>query len=300
MALAGNWPVAAGLILAERIGRAIRKPTVEAMLSHTTGQLGKGWVYGLNTALDETGATVGPLLVALLLYLSGGESYRGAFAVLLGPALLAIISLAVARFFFRVPSRLEAGPVAKSKGFTRAYWLYMLAAACFAAGLMSFELISFHFSNTGTVTRQWIPLFLAISTGVGVIANLVFGRLYDRIGLPIVLVAVAISSLFAPFIFLGGFFVALAGMILWGIGYAAQDTLFKAIVAGQLPDKQRNLAFGLFYAGYGCGWLIGSVTTGLLYDRSRPLLIAFSIAVQLASMPLFLLAHRQERHTQRT
>jgi hypothetical protein len=63
MALAGSWKVAAALVLAERIGRAIRKPTVEAMLSYTTGELGKGWVYAVNTALDETGATIGPPLL---------------------------------------------------------------------------------------------------------------------------------------------------------------------------------------------------------------------------------------------
>src|SRR5213080_4524530 len=43
MALAGSWQVAAALVLAERIGRAIRKPTVEAMLSYSTGKHGKGW-----------------------------------------------------------------------------------------------------------------------------------------------------------------------------------------------------------------------------------------------------------------
>ena len=58
MALAGTWQLAAALVLAERVGRAIRKPTVEAMLSYTTGELGKGWVYALNTALDEIGATI--------------------------------------------------------------------------------------------------------------------------------------------------------------------------------------------------------------------------------------------------
>lgn len=71
MAFAGNWQVAALLILAERIGRAIRNPTVEAMLSHTTGKHGKGWVYAVSTALDETGATLGPLIMALVLLLHG-------------------------------------------------------------------------------------------------------------------------------------------------------------------------------------------------------------------------------------
>jgi MFS family permease len=99
-------------------------------------------------------------------------------------------------------------------------------------------------------------------------------------------------------VFLGGFFVALTGLILWGIGYATQETLLKALVAGMLPEGKRNLAFGLFYAGYGCGWLIGSVVTGLLYDVSLPLLIAFSVAVQLCSLPLFIIAQRSEQQVE--
>jgi MFS family permease len=293
MALAGAWPVAAGLILAERVGRAIRKPTVESMLSYTTGSLGRGWVYAVNSALDETGATVGPLLIALVLFLKG--NYRTGYALLLISALSALAALTVARVVFPFPSRLETGRTAQATGFTRSYWLYMLAGSCFAAGLMSFELISYHLSSTGIVTRYWIPLFLALSTGMGVIASLILGKLFDRIGSPIVLAAVFLSALFSPFVFLGGFFVALFGMMLWGIGYATQDTLLKAIIAGVLPEGRRNLAFGLFYLGYGGGWLVGSVTAGLLYERSLPLLIAFSVAVQLASMPVFFVAHRTNR-----
>jgi hypothetical protein len=293
MALAGAWPVAAGLVLAERVGRAIRKPTVESMLSYTTGSLGRGWVYAVNSALDETGATVGPLLIALVLFLKG--DYRTGYALLLVSALLALAALTVARVVFPLPAQLETGRTAQATGFTKSYWLYMLAGSFFAAGLMSFELISYHLSSTGIVTRHWIPLFLALSTGMGVIASLILGRLFDRIGLPIVLVAVFLSALFSPFVFLGGFFVALLGMILWGIGYATQDTLLKAIIAGVLPEGRRNLAFGLFYLGYGAGWLVGSVTAGLLYERSIPLLIAFSVAVQLASIPFFFVAQRTNR-----
>jgi MFS family permease len=292
MALAGNWQVAAALILAERIGRALRKPTVEAMLSYTTGELGKGWVYAVNTALDEIGATIGPLFIALVLLLNG--NYQTGYALLLVSALLALGSLTVAHINFPLPSRLEEGRTATATGFTASYWLYMVAGALFAAGLMSFELISYHLSTTKTVTDHWIPVFLAISTAFGVVASLVLGKLYDQVGLPVVLVAVFLAALFSPFVFLGGFYVALIGMLLWGIGYATQDTLLKAIVAGVLPEGQRNLAFGLFYAGYGVGWLIGSVATGLLYEQSRIALIAFAIVVQLASLPVFVVARRQE------
>jgi hypothetical protein len=142
MALAGSWQVAALLILAERIGRAIRKPTVEAMLSYTTGKHGKGWVYGVNTALDETGATLGPLIMVLVLFLRG--DYRTGYALLLVSSVLALGALTVARINFPVPSRLEEGRTARAGGLGRSYWLYMVAAACFAAGLMSYELIAYH------------------------------------------------------------------------------------------------------------------------------------------------------------
>src|SRR5207245_1075974 len=116
----------------------------------------------------------------------------------------------------------------------------------------------------------------------------------DSIGLPIVLVAVLLSSLFAPLVFLGGFFVVLAGLVLWGIGYATQDTLLKAIIAGMLPEGGRNLAFGLFYTGYGVGWLVGSVTAGLLYEWSISAVIVFSVVIQLTALPVFVLAQRIE------
>lgn len=290
MALAHSWQFAAMLILAERIGRAIRKPTVEAMLSYSTGKLGRGWVYGVNTALDETGATIGPLLMALVLFKT--SNYRLAYALLLISSLLALSSLTAARIAFPLPSRLEEGgtKTARAKGFTTGYWLYMAAGTLFAAGLMSFEFISYHLSSTGVVTQHWIPLFLAFSTGVGVVASLALGRLYDRVGIWIVVVAVCLSALFSPLIFLGGFWIALAGMILWGIGYATQDTLLKAMIASVLPEGKRNLAFGVFYLGYGGGWLVGSVAAGLLYEYSRTGLIAFSLASQLAAVPFFILA----------
>jgi hypothetical protein len=111
----------------------------------------------------------------------------------------------------------------------------------------------------------------------------------------VVLVGVFLCSLFSPFVFLGGFTAALGGLLLWGVGYATQDTLLKAVVAGMLPEGRRNLAFGLFYTGYGAGWLIGSTTTGLLYEYSVPAVIGFSVVAQLASLPLFIAAERMRR-----
>jgi MFS family permease len=291
MVLAGSWQVAGALVLLERTGRAIRKPTVEAMLSYTTGTLGRGWVYALNTALDEIGATIGPLVVAAVLFMHG--SFRGGYAVLLIPAILTLASLAAARIGFPVPASLEQGRTARAGGLARGYWLYMLGGALFAMGLMSYELIAWHLSRVQIVSGPWIPVLLAFSTGSGVIANLVLGRLYDRVGLPVLMIAVAVSSLFAPVLFQGSLTATLIAMPLWGVGYAVQDTLLKAVVAGLLPERRRSFAFGLFYAVYGIGWLIGSSIIGVLYQQSLAAMIIFVVAAQLASMPLFIVASHQ-------
>ncbi|HKH70802.1 MAG TPA: MFS transporter [Vicinamibacterales bacterium] len=295
MALATSWQAAGALVLAERIGRAFRKPTVEAMLSYSTGKHGRGWVYAVNTAMDETGATLGPLLIALVLFLK--RDFRSGYTVLLIAALLALASLVAARVLFPVPSRLEAGgpSTASAEGFTRAYWLYMAAGGCFAAGLMSFELVSYHLSSTGTVTAHWVPIFLALSTAGAVVASLILGKSYDKLGISVVVVAVILSACFSPLVFFGSFWPALAGLMLWGIGYATQDTLLKVLIASELPEGQRNLAFGVFYLGYGGGWLLGSITTGLLYDRSRLALVVFAVIVQLVSIPLFVAGSRRAR-----
>jgi MFS family permease len=293
LTLAGTWQLAGALVITERIGRAIRKPSVEAMLSYTTSEHGKGWVYSVNNALDQTGATLGPLLMALVLLRTG--NYRAGYVVLLVSAVLALATLAVARMNFPNPTHLETEPAATRERFATSYWLFMLAGACIAAGLVSFELISYHFSTTTIVTEQWIPIFFAVAMATNAITSLILGRTFDRFGIPVVIAAFFLSALFAPFVFFGTFTIALVGMVLWGIGFGAQDTLLKAIIAGEMPKGKRNLAFGLFYTGYGSGWLVGSVTTGLLYERSLSLLVAFSVIAQLASLPIFFWADRANR-----
>jgi MFS family permease len=295
MVFAGNWPVAAGLILLERVGRAIRNPTVEAMLSYTTAKHGKGWVYGVNTALDEFGATLGPLLIALVLFLKG--SYRTGYALLLVTSILVLVSLAVARKTYPIPSNLAEGRTARSGGFSRSYRLYMVAGGCFATGMMSYELVAFHLSTTRIISVNTIPLLLAFATGSGVIASLVLGKLFDRFELPTLLAAVFCSSLFSPVFFFGGSYGVLIGVVLLGIAYATQDTLLKAIIAGVLPEGKRSFAFGLFYLGYGGGWLVGSIATGLLYGWSLPYLAGFLMIGQLLSLPIFYEATRLKRRS---
>lgn len=291
LALAGNWPLAAGLMVAERTGRAIRKPSTGAMLSFAGEKLGQGWVFGLNEALDQAGATLGPLLISAVLFFHGG--YRHGFALLLIPALLTILVLLVARYFFPRPHDIEASHPLEVEGFSRAYWLYMIAGGCVAAGFADFSLIGFHFQKTGTVPDALTPILYAVAMGMGAIGALIFGRLYDRFGIYLVVAAFFVSSFFAPLVFLGESWVAWLGVILWGIGMGAQESLLKPLIAGLISANKRGTAFGIFDTGFGIAWFLGSALMGFLYTKSVMALVIFSVVLQLISLPIFLLAKKR-------
>src|SRR5260370_36860083 len=123
LAIATRWALASTLVVSERVGRGIRKPTVEAMLSYAGKSIGAGWVFGLNEALDQAGATIGPLLMALVLYLHGG--YRTGFAILLIPALLCLATLILARLLHPRPHELEecAGHTFATANLKQTYWM---------------------------------------------------------------------------------------------------------------------------------------------------------------------------------
>jgi len=293
LALATRWPLAATLVVAERTGRGIRKPTVEAMLSYAGKSIGAGWVFGLNEALDQAGATIGPLLMALILYFNGG--FRTGFGVLLIPALICLAILVAARLLHPRPHELEegAGHTFATTKLTRAYWIYLGAGSLIAAGFADFALIGFHFHKANTVSANLIPVFYAVAMASSALASIPLGRLFDRFGPNISLFAFPISAAAAPFVFLGTSVPALIGMIFWGIGMAAQGSLLQAMLTGAIPPQKRSTAFGLFDTGYGIAWFLGSVVMGLLYDRSIVAVALFSVSLQLAMLPFFFIANKK-------
>jgi MFS family permease len=290
LALAGNWQVAALLIVIERIGKATRNPPRDVMLSHAK-EMGYGWAFGVHEALDQFGALVGPLLVAAVLAEQG--RYRFAFALLAIPALATLTLLVVARLLYPRPEEMEAfAPDVHSKGLPRVFWLYLAGAALVAAGFADFPLIAYHFEKTAVVPKVWVPLFYAIAMAVSGLGSLVFGRLFDRVGLRILLPLTVLSALFAPLCFLGGFGSALAGSALWGLGMGVHESIIPAAVALMVPAQRRPSAYGLFTAGYGLFWFLGSALIGVLYDVSIPALIVFSVAAEILAIPFFLRAGR--------
>jgi predicted MFS family arabinose efflux permease len=295
LAVAGSWQVAAVLIILERVGKATRNPPRDVMLSHAAQEMGGyGWAFGLHEALDQFGALFGPLAVAAVLAVRG--EYRIAFAVLLIPALLTLSLLGVARWLYPRPEDLEANPPdVRTEGLPRVFWVYLTAAVLVAAGFADFPLIAYHFQQAASVPGTWIPVFYAVAMGVSGTGSLLFGRLFDRFGIAVLIPLTIVTVLFAPLVFLGGFWPALVGAALWGLGMGVHESIVPAAVAPMVPSQRRASAYGLFTAGYGLFWFLGSAVMGVLYGASLAAVVLFSVVAQLAAVPLLFLVGKQQR-----
>lgn len=285
LALAGNWPTAAFLIAAERTGRAIRRPIVQGMLSHAKEQVGAGRAFGINESLDALGATIGPLVVALVIAWRG--DYRRGFAVLLGSALVSLGLLVVVRRRYPNPQAFESATHGHSTRLPPSYWWFVGAGASIGFGFVDFSLIAFHFQKTGTLQGSLIPMSYAVAMAAGALANFLLGDLYDRVGLPVLIGAFVLGALFTPLVFFGPAAFAWVGMALWGISKGAQDTLLKPAIVPFIAPSRRTTAFGIFDSCFGTAWLAGSITFGLLYDKSLPWLVTVSVLGQLLALSLF-------------
>lgn len=293
LALAGRWEVAAVLIVLERTGKAIRNPPRDVMLAHATHDMGRGWGFGLHEALDQLGALVGPLLAAGVLAVRG--DYAPAFAILAVPAVLTLALLGLARLRYPRPADLAAGEPrdVRPRGLPRTFWLYLAAVALVGAGFADYSLMAYHFERAGTVPDAWIPVAYALAMGVGGLGSLAIGRLFDRVGLGILVPLTLVAALFAPLVFLGNLVAAMVGTALWGLGMGVHESIMAAAVADMVPVDRRGSAYGLFNTGFGLAWFLGSALMGALYDRSIPALVAFSVLVQVAAIPLLLGVRRR-------
>lgn len=296
LALTHTWQAAAVFIILERIGRAIRNPPRDVMLSHAAKHIGGyGWTFGIHEACDQFGALFGPLVMAAVLARHG--SYSLAYTVLLVPALLNLSFVLVARLLYPHPEELDSqfGQRADRRSFSPTFWVYLAGAGLVALGFADYPLLAYHFAHQDTIPTPWIAVFYSVAMAVSGSSSLLFGRLFDRYGFRVLIVLTLLASSFAPLVFLGGFSTALIGAAVWGMGMGVHESIIPAAVTPMVPDRNRAAAFGLFTAGYGIFWFIGSAGIGLIYDRSVAWTVVFCMATQLLAVPVFVWVGRRQR-----
>ena len=315
LALVGEhgWVAACALLIVQRMGKAIKKPAKDTLMSFASSQEGTGKSFGLQELLDQIGAFLGPVLLYLVMLLrqqgNTFDAYALCFAVLAIPGAITLILLLVTKHKFPNPEQFEPEPKEYIPfRMKREFLLYIAGISLFAFGFIDYSLVLMHISSTFTslsvglaetgslVTEGTLPLLYAGAMLVDAVAALVFGYLYDKKGVKVLVLSTVFSAPFPILIFAGkSITVVLAGIALWGVGMGAQESILKAAVTTMVPKNSRATGYGIFECSFGVFWFLGSWLLGTLYDVSIPAMIAVSVVAQLAAIPLYLASAKDRR-----
>ncbi|WP_298795871.1 MFS transporter [uncultured Pseudonocardia sp.] len=327
LGLAGALWVACALVITERVGKAVRSPAKDTLLSHATAAVGRGRGFAVHEALDQIGAVAGPLLIAAGLAVTA--SYRPALLALAVPGAVVLGLLWWLRA--RVPhpidyepdteptttaaagipggahprdgaptgnARRAAGPV-RAAGLPREFWIYAGFAALTMSGFATFGVLSFHLATRGLLPAPAIPLLYAAAMAVDALAALATGFAYDRVGTRVLVVLPVLAAVVPVLAFSSSTAVAVAGSLVWGAAVGVQESTLRAVVADLVPPTRRATGYGIFAGAYGGAALIGGTLAGALYEKSVTLLIVVTAVVQLAALGLLLAVRtRRSPHSQ--
>ena len=308
LALVGEhgWIAACGLLIIQRMGKAIKKPAKDTIMSFAASQEGLGKSFGIQEVLDQIGAFLGPvLLYVVMLFKTEGstfEIYSRCFAVLAVPGAITILLLLITKYKFPNPENFEP----EEKRFTpfkvkKEFIFYIAGISLFAFGFIDYSIIIMHVSKTYTnisaqltetsslVNSGTLPLLYAGAMLVDAVAALVFGLMYDKKGVKALAWSTVISAPFAILVFgTKSTSALLLGIALWGVGMGAQESILKAAVTKMVPKSSRATGYGVFECSFGVFWFLGSWLLGVLYDISIPAMITVSVVSQLAAIPLYI------------
>ena len=293
---ASIWEVAIILILLERVGKGIRAPAKSALTSFTTQHLGAGKAFALQEAMDQFGAFLGPVFVFLVLNLNKGSELQGyqlAFGLLGIFAIMTLVILVVSRIKYPHPDEFETKTFSKGFKGNKYFNLYMIAIVFIALGFIDYPVLAFHISKTSSINVIYVPLLYALAMGVDAIAALIFGHLYDKKGILSLQIAIGITLFISPIFFLlEGVYVLIIGVILWGIGMGAQESILKAVISGLVSKDKRATAYGIFYTVFGSSWFLGSLVIGYLYDIHVLYIVIFTVVSEFIALGILIYYQR--------
>jgi MFS family permease len=289
------WQVAL-LIVAERFGKAVRTPARDTMLAQASVEFGRGKAFAIHEALDQSGAMVGPLIVAAMI---AGWGYKAGFAVLAIPGALALLMLSWIRRAVPRPAAYEhahriSNPQ-RNLDLSRLpsqFWLYAAFTALSMLGFATFAVLAYHQVVTHLVAPALIPVTYALAMGAAALAALGSGYLYDRIGLRGLIVALPLAAVVPLLSFSNSSVLVWVGVVIWGLAMGIHESTMRAAVADLVPPAMRGTGYGIFTAAYGLAWLAGSTMIGFLYSYSLTAVVAFTIVTQCAALVPFLVLTR--------
>ena len=296
-----GWIVACGLVIMERVGKAVKKPAKNTLVSFAASEVGTGKGFAYQEFLDQLGAFLGPVILFVIALVKGTgnlfSTYRVCFAILGIPALITIGLVVFSKVKYPNPEMFEKEEEEATEfKFKKSFVYYMIAICLFAFGFADFTLITLHAAKTEAFPAASLSLLYAVAMAVDAFAALFFGWLFDKIGLKSLMVSTICSTFFAGFVFLTGNPVMIGiGIVLWGIGMGAQESIMKAAVSKIIPRSMRSTGFGIFETGFGIAWFLGSWILGAMYDINPTLLVVVSVVVQVAAIAFYGLCVKEQK-----
>ncbi len=294
LGVAASVLAASLLIIAERAGKAIRSPGKDVMLSHATASIGRGKGFAIHETLDQIGAVVGPLVVALVLALTH-NNYHWAFSVLAIPGIIALVILIKLRaqvpdpaVYDRKAPKTFALHSQNISTFPVEFWTYLGFTFLATAGFATFGVLSYHLVEQHVVATPLVPIIYAATMGAAAAASLLFGWLYDRIGRRSLLAVPVLTAGIPALAFRLSPVLAIAGIIVWGLVMGIQESTMRAAVADIIPAEVRGTAYGVFALGFGIASLIGGALVGYLYGTSIQALLVTVLVIESVALVFFI------------
>ena len=308
MGLTTSWGWLYTFILLERIGKALRSPAKDTILSAVAeNQIGLGYAFGIQEALDQLGAFLGPLIFTALFYFvgsSGLEVFQLGYQLLVIPFIILMVVLAlVHRKFVREELTPEVDTTQKPPRLQPIFWIYSAFTFFVAFGLINFSLIGYHLKTQQIVSDGMVPILYAVAMAVDALVAIFIGKGYDRLkrqlrhktGGVLILLIVPLLTAFVPLLTLSHSVSMLwIGMVLMGGVLGAHETVMRSAIADITPFSKRGIGFGIFNTVYGLSLLLGSLLMGWLYDlEQQPIIVAMTIISEGAAVALYVVLYKR-------
>jgi len=264
VALVSSWTQVLGVRLADRVGKGLRGAPRDALIAHWVEPSNRGYAFGVNRAMDHTGAVVGPVLATVFLWFYPGQ-YRTLFALTLIPGLFAVLML------LPVPDVHVPAPQARAAGLAPAplgvpLRRYFGVLLLFSLGNSTDAFLLLRLGDAG-VSGTWIPLTWAALHVVKATVSPIGGYLSDRISRKsmIILGWAIYAAVYAAFAWVTSVPALLAVFLVYGLYYGLTEGVEKAVVADLAPAEARGYAFGVHGAISGIGALLASLIFGAIW-----------------------------------
>ena len=261
---AGSVGAVIGLRLTDRIGKGLRDPPRDALISLSTPKEEMGRSFGYHRAMDTLGAIVGPL-VAYIVLSYNPAAFNSVFIIAFVVGLAAIASLWLVR---DIRKTLAVRRVEAPAGFSRRVYGYFVSIFILSVGTLPMAVLLLKTRDLG-LTISSIPLFYAISNVSYALLSWPAGRASDAWGTGKIIV-IGYGFLMLGYLVLvasSSPVILVVGFLLVGVFSAFTDGVQRSHLSRLIDDRYKGTAYGYLNAAVGFGALVAGIAGGYVWQQ---------------------------------